>query len=184
MRCGMTTFKPSTCPHTTEPLGGGTRQYTCTLSAMSFPSLFVLGDLQSCPFNADQYLTLQVSPMKNVLLTKNSCKGRCFKQSPTLFGLIVLPNDNVTLRPLKSDSMFYLRVHTQKNKWHQNGAFGALIDRPKMVPFGAPFWCHFPKGHCFYEKMDPLCKEEPFSKTAPLRHQFGSTFFLSVPFFL
>ncbi len=55
--------------------------------------------------------------------------------------------------------------YTQKNKWHQN----RLIIR-KMVPFRAPFLCHFPKGHCFFHtcSIQKWCqwgtKTVPFSK--------------------
>ncbi len=66
----------------------------------------------------------------------------------------------------------------------------------KMVPFGALFWCHFLKGHCFPihlggttpfwcprgTEMVPFWpKKAPFSKMVPQRHRFSTLFSLSEP---
>ncbi len=62
---------------------------------------------------------------------------------------------------------------TQKKRRSQNGSsegpFSCPQNRPLCGTILAPL-CD----------MEPFAKEEPFSKMAPLRHHFGSTFFLSV----
>ena len=62
----------------------------------------------------------------------------------------------------------------------------------KTVPFGAPFWCHFPKGALLSAgttsfwclrgtKIVPfLSKKAPFFKMVPQGHCFSTLFSLSV----
>ncbi len=72
-----------------------------------------------------------------------------------------------------------LGLYTEKNKWYQNGALGALFEGPEnsaLLPIDSTK-CSLHKGTVLVHFS---LKRAPFSKKVPTGHCFGSLIFLSV----
>ena len=65
---------------------------------------------------------------------------------------------------------------------------GHCLTVRKTGPFGAPFWCHFPKGYCFLnmiikKKIAPFLQKGAIFQNGAPREPFGHPFLVLFFFF-